>query len=42
MTQEHPDVDLMGFRIDVGLFDGDGWHRGGIDKCTADTLDRMD
>jgi hypothetical protein len=42
MTQENPDLDRVGFRIDVGLFDGDGWNRGGIDKCTADTLDGTD
>jgi hypothetical protein len=42
MRQENRDLDRVVFRIDVGLLDGNGWHRGGIDKCTADTLDGTD
>jgi hypothetical protein len=42
MKQDNPDLDRVGFRIDGGLFDGDGWHRGCIDKCTAETLDGTD
>jgi hypothetical protein len=42
MTQENPDLDRIGFRIDTGLFDGEGWHGGGTDKCIDDPLDGTD
>jgi hypothetical protein len=42
MRQENRELDGVGFRIDVGLFDEDGWHRDGSDTCTADALDGTD
>jgi hypothetical protein len=42
MTQENPDLDRLEFRIDIGLFEADGWHRGGIGQCTAEPLDGTD